>query len=60
MWENVTIFGTPESVAERIEALRHSGVENLIFFVNYGGIEHRKVLDSLELFATKVMPLFKE
>jgi len=29
---------------------------DLIFFVNYGGIENRKVLDSLELFATHVMP----
>jgi hypothetical protein len=47
-------------VAQRIDGLRQSGVENLIFFVNYGGIEHRKVLDSLELFASKVMPLFKE
>jgi alkanesulfonate monooxygenase SsuD/methylene tetrahydromethanopterin reductase-like flavin-dependent oxidoreductase (luciferase family) len=60
MWENVAIFGTPESVAERIAGLRQSGVENLIFFVNYGGIEHRKVLDSLELFATKVMPWFTD
>ena len=60
MWEHVALFGTPECVAERIARLRHAGVENLIFFVNYGGIEHRKVLDSLELFATQVMPLFKE
>ena len=60
MWENVAIFGTPESVADRIEGLRQSGVENLIFFINYGGIENRKVLDSLELFAAKVMPLFKD
>jgi alkanesulfonate monooxygenase SsuD/methylene tetrahydromethanopterin reductase-like flavin-dependent oxidoreductase (luciferase family) len=59
MWENVALFGTPEDVAERIAWLRHAGVENLIFFVNYGGIENRKVLDSLELFATHVMPLFK-
>ena len=43
-----------------MEWLRHAGVENLIFFVNYGGIEHRKVLASLELFATHVMPWFKE
>jgi alkanesulfonate monooxygenase SsuD/methylene tetrahydromethanopterin reductase-like flavin-dependent oxidoreductase (luciferase family) len=56
----VAIFGTPESVAERIEGLRQSGIENLIFFINYGGIENRKVLDSLELFAAKVMPLFKD
>jgi alkanesulfonate monooxygenase SsuD/methylene tetrahydromethanopterin reductase-like flavin-dependent oxidoreductase (luciferase family) len=60
MWDNVALFGTPERVAERVEWLQHAGVENLIFFVNYGGIEHRKVLDSLELFATHVMPRFKE
>lgn len=60
MWKNVTLFGTPESVAERIAGLQHAGVEQLIFFVNYGGIASRKVMDSLELFATKVMPLFKE
>jgi alkanesulfonate monooxygenase SsuD/methylene tetrahydromethanopterin reductase-like flavin-dependent oxidoreductase (luciferase family) len=60
MWDNVTLFGTPETVAERIAGLRNAGVEKLIFFINYGGIENRKVLDSLELFATKVMPLFKD
>ena len=59
MSENVTLFGTPDFVAERVEKLRQSGVENLIFFVNYGGIENRKVLASLELFAREVMPLFK-
>jgi alkanesulfonate monooxygenase SsuD/methylene tetrahydromethanopterin reductase-like flavin-dependent oxidoreductase (luciferase family) len=59
MLENITLFGTPDLVAERIERLREAGVENLIFFVNYGGIENRKVLASLELFASEVMPLFK-
>ena len=43
-----------------LPGLRQSGIENLIFFINYGGIENRKVLDSLELFATQVMPLFKD
>lgn len=60
MWDNVTLFGTPDSVAERIAGLRHAGVENLIFFINYGGIEHRKVMASLELFASQVMPLFQD
>ena len=45
-------------MAERVEGLRQAGVENLIFFVNYGGIESQKVMDSLELFATEVMPQF--
>ncbi len=58
MCDNVMLFGSPDHIAERIEALRGSGVENLIFFVNFGGIEHQKVLDSLELFASEVMPQF--
>jgi alkanesulfonate monooxygenase SsuD/methylene tetrahydromethanopterin reductase-like flavin-dependent oxidoreductase (luciferase family) len=60
MAENVTLFGAPDQVAEKIERLRQSGVENLILFVNYGGIENQKVLDSLELFAAEVMPQFKD
>ena len=50
----------PGDIAARVQLLRDSGVENLIFFVNFGGIEHRKVLDSLELFAREVMPLFPD
>jgi alkanesulfonate monooxygenase SsuD/methylene tetrahydromethanopterin reductase-like flavin-dependent oxidoreductase (luciferase family) len=60
MFENVALFGTPGQVAERVETLRRSGVENLIFFINYGGIEHHKVMDSLELFAAQVMPQFAD
>lgn len=60
MWQDVALFGTPSYIAERVERLRESGVENLIFFVNYGGFEHAKVLESLERFATEVMPQFKD
>ena len=60
MNENVMLFGTPDLVAQRVESLRRDGVENLIFFVNYGGIESQKVVDSLELFAKEVMPHFKD
>lgn len=59
MFENVALFGTPDQVAERIEGLRQSGVENLIFFINYGGIDTKKVMASLELFAKEVIPLFR-
>lgn len=60
MLDSVTLFGTPGFVSQRIEGLRQAGVENLIFFVNFGGIENRKVLASLELFAREVMPQFKD
>jgi alkanesulfonate monooxygenase SsuD/methylene tetrahydromethanopterin reductase-like flavin-dependent oxidoreductase (luciferase family) len=60
MVERVLLFGSPEQVAERVEALRQAGVESLILFVNFGGIDSQKVRDSLALFATEVMPQFKE
>jgi alkanesulfonate monooxygenase SsuD/methylene tetrahydromethanopterin reductase-like flavin-dependent oxidoreductase (luciferase family) len=60
MTDQVILFGSPEQVAERVEGLRQSGVESLILFVNFGGIDSQKVKDSLELFATDVMPQFKD
>jgi alkanesulfonate monooxygenase SsuD/methylene tetrahydromethanopterin reductase-like flavin-dependent oxidoreductase (luciferase family) len=59
MVDRVILFGSPEQVAERVEALRQSGVTSLILFVNYGGIDSQKVKNSLELFATQVMPQFR-
>ena len=47
-------------VVVRIHHLQKSGVDKIIFFINFGGIEHRKVLDSLDLFAKEVMPNFIE
>ena len=58
MYENVALFGTPDDLTVRIQDLQRSGVEKIIFFINFGGIEHRKVLDSLDLFAKEVMPNF--
>ena len=60
MYENVTLFGTPDILTERIKHLQKSGVAKIIFFINYGGIEHQKVLDSLDLFAKEVMPHFQD
>ena len=58
IYENVALFGTPDDLTVRIQELQRSGVEKIIFFINFGGIEHRKVLDSLDLFAKEVMPNF--
>ena len=60
MCDNVMLFGSPDYIAEQVGNLRESGVENLIFFVNFGGIENQRVLDSLELFAAEVMPQFAD
>ena len=58
MYENVVLFGTPDDLTARIKDLQSSGVDKIIFFINFGGVEQRKVLDSLELFAKEVMPNF--
>ncbi len=58
--DDVMLFGSTDFIAEGVGRLRDSGVENLIFFVNFGGIESQKVLDSLELFASEVMPQFTD
>ena len=60
MTEDVILFGSPDEVCQKVETLREAGVEKVILFVNYGGIAHQKVLDSLELFAKEVMPAFAE
>lgn len=57
---NVAIFGPPEFCIERIEFLRGMGFEDIIFFINFGGIEHKQVMRSLERFASQVMPHFKK
>jgi len=58
MFQDVALFGTPDQLTEKIEGLRRNGVENIIFFINFGGIESQKVINSLELFAKEVMPHF--
>ena len=58
MTDQVILFGEPDQVAERVDTLRQMGVDSLILFVNFGGIDSSKVKDSLELFAAKVMPQF--
>ena len=58
MYENVVLFGMPDDLTARIKDLQSSGVDKIIFFINFGGIEHRKLVDSLEPFAKEVMTNF--
>lgn len=54
------IIGSPETCIERIQMLqREIGLNYLILWKDFGGLAHEKVMSSLELFATKVMPAFK-
>ena len=51
--------GTPEVVAERIENIRSMGVNHIFGSFGFPGLPHEKVLRSIEMFTTKVMPHFK-
>ena len=53
-------FGTPEIVAEKIYRMtRYVGVTYLNCTFNLGQVPHAKIMRSMELFATKVMPHFR-
>ncbi len=53
-------IGTPETVAEHCKIYEDAGVDQVIFIQQGGNNKHEHILDSLELFASDVMPPFKE
>ena len=54
-------FGTPEQCVERIERLRDEhGIGYFGASMSFGSMEHSRVMRSMELFATEVMPKFRE
>ena len=53
----IAFVGTPEQVAEQIDRVRQiSGVTEFSMIANFGGLEHWKVLRTLDLFARRVIP----
>ena len=57
--ERSMLAGPPEHVVEQIQELREvCGIENVITFMDAGGVPHEKIMRSLEMFGTRVMPAF--
>ena len=54
--ENRAIVGDPDYCIRRIEELKRRGVGYLGANFAIGGLSHRKVVDSMRLFAKEVMP----
>ncbi|OLC39645.1 MAG: hypothetical protein AUH81_01140 [Candidatus Rokubacteria bacterium 13_1_40CM_4_69_5] len=52
-------FGSPDTVAAKIEAMRAMGVGQLLCWMSFGGLAQDKVRRSMELFAREVMPRFR-
>lgn len=53
------IIGSPDEVIKQIESYREIGVTNFMAIMNFGGLEHHKVLSSLDLFGKYVIPACK-
>jgi len=52
-------FGSPDTVAAKIEEMRRIGVGEVMCWMNFGGLPQDKVRRSMELFAREVMPQFR-
>ena len=57
VWERGTAFGSPERVIDEMnQYLQKLNVDNFILWNRIGGLEHKKIVRSMELFAEHVMP----
>jgi alkanesulfonate monooxygenase SsuD/methylene tetrahydromethanopterin reductase-like flavin-dependent oxidoreductase (luciferase family) len=52
--------GTPEVVIERLKIVQEQGIQRIFGSFGFPGLPHDKVLRSIEMFATQVMPHFRE
>lgn len=57
----VVVLGDAEHAVRRIEEVRDdAGINRISCWFRIGGLEHRKVMDSMDIFAREVMPRFSE
>ena len=52
-------IGTPDQVREHLEVMEAAGVDQVVFIQQAGANRHEDIIESLELFAEKVLPDFK-
>ena len=61
VWEHGSCFGSPERVAALLTRyLDRTGTNHIALEMRIGGLEHAKVMRSMELFARHVMPEVRE
>jgi alkanesulfonate monooxygenase SsuD/methylene tetrahydromethanopterin reductase-like flavin-dependent oxidoreductase (luciferase family) len=61
VWQRGTCFGSPERVTELMKRyMQRTGTTHWMTQMRIGGLEHKKVLRSMELFAREVMPALRE
>jgi len=52
-------IGTPDDMRAHLKAMQEAGVDQVIFMQQAGNNSHQHICESLELFASEVMPDFK-
>ena len=61
VYDRLGMFGTPDTVAEKMRWMRdEGGVDYIMNFMWFGGFEQEKALRNMELFAKEVMPQLRE
>ena len=61
VWERGTCFGSPERVIGQMKRYMHEAeATSFLHQMRIGGLEHKKVMRSMELFAQDVMPALRE
>jgi len=62
-WEGLVAetlaFGSPDTVARHVEAMRAMGVGQILCWMNFGGLPQDRIRRSMELFAREVIPRFR-
>ena len=53
-------IGTPDQIREHLEIMESAGVDQVVFIQQAGANRHEDICESLELFAERVLPDFKE
>ena len=58
--QELMLFGNPDTVARKIEWMRDElDVHYVMCWMNMGGLDQERILRSMKLFATEVMPRFR-
>ena len=58
--ERSIVTGDPEACIATLRKCEEAGIEEVILYFNFGGLNHQETLKSMERFARDVMPHFAD
>jgi alkanesulfonate monooxygenase SsuD/methylene tetrahydromethanopterin reductase-like flavin-dependent oxidoreductase (luciferase family) len=59
MSDEYSLIGTPDKVAQGVQAYVDIGADQIICMIQAGRIPHHEIMESLRLFGEEVMPRFR-